>query len=231
MRVARSLVLRHAQTAWNAQGRWQGHANPPLSPLGISQCSSAAEALRYEHFELIVTSDLVRARRSGELLAAAWDWPVEIAVDPLLRERDIGDWSTLTTAEIKARWPEEFAAFTSDEGATSPGGEPLEAFDARTVSALRRVGDVVAQAGRKRALIVTHGGVLRSLRRKSAMAHLPVGHLSGGWVDLDGDLTLSDWVEMCDGTDGEPGRLFEGSRERHQPVTGGADQGSHTACP
>ena len=228
--MARSLLLRHAQTAWNAEGRWQGHADPPLSQLGISQCSSVAEALRHENFDLIVTSDLLRARTSGELLAASWEWPVKITVDPLLRERDIGEWSALTTAEIRARWPEEFAAFTSDEGATSPRGEPLEDFDARTLSALRRVREIIAQAGRKRALVVTHGGVLRSLRRRSGMAHAPVGHLSGGWVDLDSEFILSDWVELCDRTDGEPGHLFNGGRAQHKPVTGGAEQGSHTAC-
>ncbi len=228
--MARSLLLRHAQTAWNAEGRWQGHADPPLSDLGVSQCAWAAEALREENFDLIVTSDLVRARRSGELLADAWDWPVEFAVDSLLRERDIGEWSALTTSEIKTRWPEEFAAFTSDEGATSPGGESLDDFDTRTLKALSRVGEIVAQAGRRRALVVTHGGVLRSLRRRSGMAHLPVGHLSGGWVDLDGQFVLSDWVELCDGTEGEPGRLFDGGQAQPKPVTGGASQESHCAC-
>ncbi len=235
--MARTLVVRHAQTVWNAEGRWQGHADPPLSQLGTSQCVSAAEALRPEKFDLVVTSDLVRARRSGELLAAGWDWPVELAVEPMLRERDIGEWSALTTSEIKARWPEEFAAFTSDEGATSPGGEPLEDFDARTVTAMRRVAEIVVLSGRRRALVVTHGGVLRSLRRRSGLPHLPVGHLSGGWVDLEGEITLSSWVELCEPAGREPGQLSAGGqllREPktqlpREPVTGDAGGESHSA--
>ena len=225
------MVLRHAQTIWNAEGRWQGHADPPLSDLGKSQCLQASPALGEEGFDLVITSDLLRARHSGELLAGAWGWPVEMAVEPPLRERDIGAWSAMTASEIRELWPEEFAAFTSDEGNTSPGGEPLDGFDERAVEALRRVDEFVARAGRTRALVVTHGGLIRSLIRRADMERRPVGNLSGGWVEVDGrDLRLARCVDLL-----RTGAATAASTPTTGPSTAGGvtthtDPGSHPAC-
>lgn len=241
--MARYLVLRHAQTIWNAEGRWQGHADPPLSDLGMSQCLQAAPALLGEGFDLVITSDLLRARHSGELLANAWGWPVETAVEPLLRERDIGAWSAMTTSEIREVWPEEFAAFTSDEGNTSPGGEPLDRFDERAAEALRRVDDLITRAGRTRALVVTHGGVIRSLIRKANMERRPVGNLSGGWVEVDGrGIRLLQWVDLLGVGTAIAARASTGRASTARASTGASgpakpgavtrrsDPGSHPAC-
>ncbi len=153
--------------------------------------------LRGEGFDLVITSDLRRARQSGELLANEWDWPVETSVESLLRERDIGDWSTMTTTEIREGWPAEYAAFTSDESNTPPGGEPLESFDERAREALHRVDALAIGASRSQSLVVTHGGIIRSLIRQAGLERRPVGNLSGGWLEVEGvGFRLDPWVEL-----------------------------------
>ncbi len=195
--MARLLFLRHAQTIWNSEGRWQGHADPPLSDLGRLQCREAGALLRGEGFDLVITSDLRRARESGKLLAGAWDWHLETAVEPFLRERDIGEWSAMTTTEIREGWPAEYAAFTSDESDTPPGGEPLERFDERAREALRRVDALAAGVSSSQALVVTHGGIIRSLIRQAGLERRPVGNLSGGWLEIDGGgFRLDPWVDL-----------------------------------
>src|SRR5688572_19392365 len=89
----RLLLLRHGQSTWNADGRWQGQADPPLSPLGEEQARDAARRLAPGQFSRVLASDLRRARQTAEILADALRLPVE--VDPDLREIDVGDWQGL----------------------------------------------------------------------------------------------------------------------------------------
>ena len=105
-RTIRLALVRHGQSTWNALGRWQGQADPPLSPLGEEQAAEAAERLEATGVAVtgVVTSDLVRARRTGEIVAAALGLgPVDVRPD--LREYDVGDWSGLTKPEIEKKWP------------------------------------------------------------------------------------------------------------------------------
>jgi broad specificity phosphatase PhoE len=89
----RLLCIRHAQSTWNAAGRWQGQADPPLSEQGLRQAEALAERLRGEGWPLraLLTSDLARARETAARLGAAFD------LDPepwaALREADLGLWS------------------------------------------------------------------------------------------------------------------------------------------
>ncbi len=228
--MARLLFLRHAQTIWNSEGRWQGHADPPLSDLGRSQCREAAALLRGEGFDLVITSDLRRARESGKLLAGEWDWPLQTAVEPLLRERDIGEWSAMTTTEIREGWPAEYAAFTSDESDTPPGGEPLDRFDERAREALQRVDVLATGVSSSQALVVTHGGIIRSLIRQAGLERRPVGNLSGGWVEIGGGgFRLDPWVDLLSSGAAPEAGSATPSPASTAGVTAGTDLGSQTS--
>src|SRR5690606_25454710 len=98
-------LIRHAESAWNAMGLWQGHADPGLSARGIAQAEALARELAGSGIEAIVASDLRRARETARILGAALG--LEPAIDARLRERDLGTWSGLTTPQIAGRWPEE----------------------------------------------------------------------------------------------------------------------------
>src|SRR5690349_8120787 len=93
----RILLVRHAQSEWNAVGRWQGQADPPLSEFGREQAAGLAEHPLLTAFDAIVSSDLQRARSTAvaiaECRALGSD---EISIDAGLRELDVGSWSGRT---------------------------------------------------------------------------------------------------------------------------------------
>jgi probable phosphoglycerate mutase len=176
------LLLRHAQSVWNETGRWQGWADPPLSAVGEHQVQQAAGRLTGEPpFELVASSDLIRALRTAQLLAAALDVPATPLIEPGLREYDVGAWSGCTHEEIEARWPEEIASFNRGGLDAPPGGEDRGAFDARVIRAGKRVAAAAHDAGARRVLVVAHGGVVRALARAVGQPEHRIGHLAGYW--------------------------------------------------
>lgn len=181
------LLIRHAQSTWNATGRWQGQADPPLSEAGTALAVRAADLLAAEPpFDLVVTSDLQRARQTGELLAAGAGGAPRSArpqprtvVEPNLREFHVGDWSGLTRAEIEQRWPSQLALFDAGGLPAPPGGEDRGDFDARVQAAAHRVARLVDRHRPARTLIVTHGGVIRSLARSAGLQERHIPNLAG----------------------------------------------------
>lgn len=164
----RLVVVRHGETAWNAERRMQGQLDVPLSTRGRWQAARAADALAGDDVEVIVASDLSRARATAEALAVRTGLPV--ATDPGLRERTFGVFEGHTYAEIDVRWPEEAARWHRHEPAFGPpGGESLVDFDRRSMAALTRV--AAAHRGRHVA-VFTHGGVLDCLYRAATRAGL-----------------------------------------------------------
>lgn len=147
--MTRLLVVRHAESTWNAQKRWQGQADPPLSAVGEAQAVSAVANVP-AGWEAIVASDLHRARRTAELLAEGLDLPLR--VEARLRERHAGPWQGLTRVEIDERWPGWI-----DDGRRPDGYEPDDVLGARTFEAL---GELSVPT-----IVVTHGGVIRVIER------------------------------------------------------------------
>lgn len=174
-------MVRHALSVWNAQGRWQGQADPPLSEQGESQARAASAAVG--PVDLVVSSDLERARRTAAILAPG----VRRVTEPALREFDVGAWSGLTRAEIEARWGDELALFDAGRLESPPGGERRGDFEARVQDAAGRVSQLVGATGAARTLVVSHGGVVRALARMQAWADRHVGHLSGYEAEVKGD--------------------------------------------
>lgn len=144
------LLARHGETDWNRDGRFQGHADPPLNELGRSQALELAERLAATPFDAVYSSDLARAHETAEILAASHGVPV--IADAGLREVDVGSWSGLTRAEIAERFPD----------AEHHDGETRGEHLARVLVAVERIART--HPG-ERILIVSHGGSLRALRR------------------------------------------------------------------
>ena len=102
-RPTRILLVRHGQSTWNADGRWQGQADPPLSPLGEAQAPRASSSPELDGVDALVDAPTSSGRaRTAELLAAGRG---TVALEPRLRERHAGEWEGLTRAEIEAGWP------------------------------------------------------------------------------------------------------------------------------
>jgi probable phosphoglycerate mutase len=175
-------VVRHGQSTWNADGRWQGQADPPLSELGIAQAESAARAL--DGVDVVWSSDLERARHTASILAA----PVglEVVPDARLREREAGEWTGLTRAEIDEQYPGAIA-----DRRRPPGFEADEVLVIRALAALR---DLAAGLGGGTAIAVTHGGVILAVERHHGEDWTPVANLEGRWLEAapDGSFRLGD---------------------------------------
>ena len=184
--MARLLLIRHGETDWNRAGRWQGHADVPLSDHGRPHATALGERVRAlgEAFDAIYTSDLTRARDTAEAIATALG--VRVTEDSSWREMDLGRWSGSSRDEIRELYPEEWRRIAAGEDLPRGGGETLAAFAARVGDALERL--AALHAGRLVA-VVTHGGTIRI-----ALLHalgLPLTRLRDVAV-----VANTDWVEL-----------------------------------
>lgn len=181
------LLVRHGQSSWNAEGRWQGQADPPLSALGEKQARDATKRLAGVGFVSVVASDLVRARRTAEILAEALG--LDLRLDAGLREIDIGHWTGLTRAEIEASWPGALADWAAGRSESPPGGESRAHLAHRARSTIGRLA-AAASAG-DRLLVVSHGALIRNLDRALGLAPQGIGNLVGRWYGADGNGALT----------------------------------------
>jgi broad specificity phosphatase PhoE len=183
----RLLVVRHGQTEWNATNRWQGRADVPLDDEGQRQAAEAALALGM--FDAIWSSHLQRAHLTaqiiGEILGVG-----PVRTDERLAETAVGPWEGLTGPEVEAGWPGFLAAKRRPEGF-----EPYDEAAGRVIAALR---DIALEHAGGEVLVVSHGGVMRAVRRALGVPdpHLP--NLAGLWFHVDGhgDVHPGDVVDV-----------------------------------
>jgi broad specificity phosphatase PhoE len=154
--VTTILLARHGETDWNREGRFQGHADPPLNSTGRAQAVDLSVALMAEELAAVYSSPLRRALETAEVVAASHGLE-PVSVDDL-REVDVGSWSGLTRGEVEERFPEQFARWL-DYGQGWEDGETYEQMGKRAVDALLRL--AAAHDG-ERVLAVTHGGPIRA---------------------------------------------------------------------
>jgi len=150
------LLIRHGETAWNAESRIQGQLDVPLSNTGIWQAGRLAQRLVPERIDAIFASDLARAWLTAQPIGQSRQ--VEPVADERLRERHFGIFEGHTLDEIAKDWPEEFAAWRERDPAwTIPGGESATEFIARVLASLEEIAE--RHAGQTVA-VVAHGGCL-----------------------------------------------------------------------
>jgi broad specificity phosphatase PhoE len=155
----RILLARHGETDWNAERRWQGHADPPLNELGREQGRALGALLAGRSISAVYGSDLQRARETAEIVAVSLGLPV--LIEEQLREVDVGEWSGLTTAEIEERFPGALERRRAG-GNGWERGESFEAMGERIEAALLAI--AAAHPG-ETVLAVTHGGPVRMMRQ------------------------------------------------------------------
>jgi broad specificity phosphatase PhoE len=177
--MARRLffLTRHGETDWNCEGRWQGHTDIPLNDTGRAQALRVAESLRAAGLSALVSSDLLRARETAEIVAAALGLDLAY-VDADLRERTFGVFEGLTRVECEQLHPEAWRAWV-EEQRPAKGVEPPSIVAARVRAAIERAAERIANDGAP-VLVVTHGGALRSLVH--AVTGAPVGPIANGAI-------------------------------------------------
>jgi bisphosphoglycerate-dependent phosphoglycerate mutase family 1 len=189
--VRRLLILRHAQSEWNAEGRWQGWIDVPLTAAGEAQARARGEALAADGIDAtaVFASDLQRARRTAELIGEALR--ASVSTDERFRERHGGEWQGHTAAEIDERWPGMRERWRRRELPAPPGAESDDAVLARFDAALPGV--VAATEPAHDALIVTHGGMLRLVADRAGIESRSVAENVGGhWFRWDGTHLVAD---------------------------------------
>ena len=182
----RVLLVRHGQSEWNASGRWQGQADPPLTNLGRRQAQEASMAVGA--VDAVWASDLHRAAETAITIANGLGVG-PVVIDEDLRERDAGEWSGLTRAEIDERFPGYLS-----EGRRPPGWESDEVLLGR---ALRALAKIHAELPGGDVLVVTHGGLIYAVEGHLGEEHQRIANLEGRWVAVDGDkLTLGERIGL-----------------------------------
>ena len=155
------LFIRHGETDWNRQQRFQGQIDVPLNDLGHTQARRLGERLAGEPTEHLISSDLQRAQQTAAPLATAWQ--AAPALMPGLREQCFGVLEGLDVPTIKARHPDLWTRWLEHRADFAlPGGESLQQFHARVIATVKALAE--AHPGR-RLTVVTHGGVLDMLWR------------------------------------------------------------------
>src|SRR3954447_12096442 len=164
-------LARHGQTAYNAEGRFQGHLPVPLDDTGRAQAAELAQTAAGVELRSLWCSPLARARETAEIVAARIGLePVE---DARFAETDTGDWTGRSFAEIRAEDPDGFRRFQlSDPSFRYPGGESFAEQSDRVQAGLR---DLRSTPGALPALVVCHRGVIRL-----ALAVATGDHTAGG---------------------------------------------------
>jgi broad specificity phosphatase PhoE len=182
--VRRLLILRHGQSVWNAERRWQGWIDIPLTEQGEAQARARAAALARDGVDVpvVFASDLQRAHRTAELIAEVLG--ARVVADERLRERHGGDWQGHTSDEIDERWPGLRERWRSRELHAPPGAESDDEVLARFDLALR---DIAAATDDRDVMFVTHGGILRLVANRAGVdAHDVVENVGGYWFRFDG---------------------------------------------
>jgi broad specificity phosphatase PhoE len=181
------LLLRHGQSEWNATGRWQGQADPPLTATGRQQAIEAGARLRRDglRFDHILASDLTRAATTARFLATELGHKrrgsIDVELMPALRERHAGPFQGLTQSEIETQFP---GALSNREWPN--GYERDDQIIARLIPAL---GNLARNRPGKRLLAVAHGGLIRALDRYLSAEERPINNLSGRWYELSANPT------------------------------------------
>lgn len=205
--VCSILLVRHGQSEWNAQGRWQGTADPPLSAAGrqaAHELGAALTDLASAIDGVIWSSPLERARDTAMIIAARLG--LDVKIDERLAERSVGEWMGLTNREIDARWPGARAA-----GDWPDGFEPTASVVARATAAL---GDIAAMSD-DRALVVAHAGIIRSLLSRQPGFDGRVPNLGGVWLDVS---PASDGRDVVVTAGGRFAADSAGADDSHQPL-------------
>ncbi len=146
------VLIRHGQTDWNVEGRWQGQADPPLNELGREEARRVARELRQFEFATLYSSDLRRALETAQIIAVRIGAPV--IPEPRLREIHLGKWQEMLSTDIAAQYPDEFRRWhDSSLAARPPGGEDIPSLAARVLQAIHEI--IMRHPGR-RVGIVAH---------------------------------------------------------------------------
>lgn len=190
------LFLRHAETAKSESKEWHGGtSDPPLSLKGRKHALTAAERLfDLKHkIAVVVTSDFCRAVETAKVFAEVLN--CDVHANPLLRERNLGEWEGLSQSEIERRWPGLIEDWRMGRICGPPGGETDDEVVMRVSCALSGYGF----QGKDLTLVISHAGLLRGLLASNGMPDEEIPPLGGRWLTFTaetGQISIGDGASL-----------------------------------
>ena len=146
------ILIRHGETDWNVEGRYQGQADPPLNHRGIEQARLLAKKLEENGIDLMYSSPLKRAQQTANIICNALKVPLNL--EPGLMEINQGDWQTRLRSEIEELYPEVFSKWETEPwNVTPPNGEHLTQVQTRVNAA---VANIIGNHPHQKVGVVTH---------------------------------------------------------------------------
>jgi alpha-ribazole phosphatase len=166
--MTKVILVRHGETIWNRELKYQGHTDTALSDEGLRQAHLVAQRLAREKIAAVYASDLSRALITAQTIADRHGLPVTGL--PELREIQFGDWEGLTYEGISATWPEEYEQlYLRTDEVRIPGGETFREVKERAAGAVARI---VARHPGETVAVVSHGGAIRTIICAALGIHL-----------------------------------------------------------
>ena len=217
------ILIRHGETDWNRELRFQGQVDVPLNAIGLEQARRVGERLAGEQVHHLYSSDLVRTRQTAEPIAQRLlerlPQPHSFASvpDAGLREQNFGVIDGMRVEDIKVQHPEawdRWSAFEADYAFTQ--GESTRQFHARVMAAVRRI--VAAHAGQT-LVLVTHGGVLDMIYRTARdlslsgprQSEIPNGGINRVRM-IGNDIEILGWADIAHLADMPPQPVYDQSK-------------------
>lgn len=187
--MTRLMIIRHGQTLWNLERKYQGHSDIALSDKGIKQAEAVAARLATEKIDAVYASDLSRACKTAEYIADKHN--LKVNVMPELREIKFGEWEGLTYDQISARWPGMLGKlWTTPDELEIPGGESFYQLKERAYAAIKKI---VKEHPEQTVVVVAHGGTIGTIL--CAMLDIHLNHV---W-SIKQDNTAVNVIEYYDG--------------------------------
>ena len=181
------LIVRHGQSEWNALGRWQGQADPPLTNLGQRQARKAIQKLGL--FDSIVSSPLQRAKNTASIISELMGVG-PVVTESGLMERDAGPWQGLTRIDIENDWPGFLASGKRPDGYESNPDLLFRVFEVlKKISESSEPSDSI--------LVISHAGIVHALEDLHDQPSMKVPNLGGRWVEfVNDDLKMGKRVSL-----------------------------------
>ena len=166
--MTKVILVRHGQTLWNLEMKYQGHCDVALTEKGVEQAKLAAKRLAGENISAVYASDLSRAFKTAECIAEKHN--LLVTAIPSLREINFGEWEGLTFDKINNQWTEAMSKlFTHPDEIVIPGGETFREVKERSTMALAKL---VTGHPNQTIVVVSHGGTIRTLLCAALNIHL-----------------------------------------------------------
>lgn len=204
-------LVRHGQTDWNVEGRYQGQADMPLNEVGQKQANDLARKIKEIDFDAVYSSDLQRALTTAQILAG----DKEVIVDRRLREIHQGEWEGQLFSVIRQRYADFFESREQNPlESRPPGGESLQEVAERVRGC---VDEIAKRHQGGRILIVSHGLAIATLI--AAAKGLPLS-MSFELIPDNAEPQIIYWPPALNGKEKNENSDFDDERKIKKSLSG-----------